>query len=84
VTGTTLAQPDLLELQWIRITALCQLLAVVSSIVMEWDYAGILGLEASAHNLAKLIDAMGPWEVKTYPAVGKVTLVYILRIQLNE
>ena len=57
--------------QWSR-TALCQLLAVVSSIVMEWDYAGILGHEASGHNLEKLIDAMGPWEVKTYPAVGKV------------
>ena len=35
------------------------------------DFTGALGRAAGAPAVAALLDALGPWEVKAYPAVGK-------------
>lgn len=37
----------------------------------DHDYAGLIGKAAGAPDVAALLAAHGPWDVKAYPAVGK-------------
>jgi len=37
----------------------------------DHDYAGLIGKAAGAADVAALLAALGPWDVKAYPAVGK-------------
>ena len=37
----------------------------------DHDYAGLIGRAAGAADVAALLAAHGPWDVKAYPAVGK-------------
>lgn len=39
---------------------------------MQRNYAAMLGQPASADTVTELVAALGPWDVKAYPAVGKV------------